>query len=269
MINKSFFHFVIVKIIFKIKSNYYRFLFYLLISSVVVLLFLSLQFSRSFKLSNQAIDISWPNCQLQNLDYSHIIVGLNGGLDFKVNNCLASQSYLTKNTWAYVNTGNPGLPRIKSIANQYGFNCLNQNLKCYSYYYGYSAGEYDQQLLNLYALRPPIIWLDVETTNSWTSSLLANRYDLLGQINALSSNHFLRMQIGIYSSPVQWVEIMGDWSIPYPIWLAGGYTNQDQASRACSLAGVFGAVRLVQYTVDKHLDFDYSCSNNFLKLKYF
>ena len=208
---------------------------------------------------NQTVDLSWPNCSHLPADhYSEAILGVTGGLDFSANPCLGQEIAVANSYELYVNTGNPGFPRIKRV----GIGpkqCAGRSLVCYSYNYGYQAGLYALKRAELAGAHSPFWWLDVETDNSWTSSIEANRADIAGMINAIQSRALFRPVIGIYTASIQWVSLVSHWKIGLPLWLGTGDTSIQKAATDCRRPSVTGGlVLLTQYTVGQ-LDYNYVC----------
>ena len=211
-------------------------------------------------------DISWPNCsRLPSIFFERAVIGASGGLDFHPNVCLGKEVRTTAVYGLYANTGDPGFPRIKMLGTG-PLRC--QDLNCYSFNYGYQAGLYVARQARLAAANSPEWWLDVETVNSWTNSIKANRADIRGMIAAISSQTFLRPQIGIYTAANQWVAIVGHWELKLPLWLGTGATSKAAAAKDCKAASPTGGkIVLTQYTLSKQ-DYNYICST-WAKPKYF
>ena len=136
--------------------------------------------------SARGYDISYPQCGApypRNPAFG--IVGVNGGLVFSVNPCLASQI-----TWGggaaaelYANTGNPGpasssfwpkgqtAPRFCDANNPDTADC--------AFDYGWNAAKHSFDTAKAAYAQLGITaspaatrwWLDVETTNSWRSNV--------------------------------------------------------------------------------------------------
>jgi len=203
-------------------------------------------------------DVSWPNCD-NNVASSFAqqgIVGVSGGLDFKLNPCLATETQWFTHYGLYINTGYPGLAAAKKY-NSGPVSCANDDYLCFAYDYGYQATAYDIHYADNLGLTSPLWLLDVETDNSWSNNPLINRMSLQGVINALKDLTF-RPTIGIYSTINQWAVITNNWRPAYSAWLGTGSTTLTAAISAChdpSFTG--GFIWLTQYT--PYLDEDYVC----------
>jgi len=217
-------------------------------------------FSQKVNYSQSLIDVSWPNCRASiATNYANSIVGVNYGLDFKTNPCLGYETTLATNYELYFNTGDPGFPRIKLLGGS-PLSCpIKNNLICYSYNYGYQAGLYDLRQAYLANAHSDYIFLDVETDNSWTTSHLANRADIIGMINAIDSYDLLTPKLAIYTTTYQWQQIVGKWHLNLPLWLATGGLNRAVASLGChQLSATNGQIIISQYTIG-NLDYDIAC----------
>lgn len=225
-------------------------------------------------------DVSWPQCNgdLPD-DPAFAIVGVNHGLANTTNPCLHQQL-----DWAgdaeggtgqprvalYVNTANPGLdgswwPKTneyggKVVANPYGDCQGNEDAAC-AYMYGYAKAFDDAYLRTVTAPETYLWWLDVETGNSWSADRNANRADLEGMTDFF---HSIGASVGIYSSPRQWGQIVGDVGsasslYPLPSWLAGAHSAA-QARDMCSAEPLTagGQVVLTQFVAGR-FDYDHSC----------
>ena len=85
-------------------------------------------------------DVSWPNCNktvaLNNTEWG--IVGVNGGLDFHQNPCLATETNWFSHYGLYINTGYPGI----AVAREYSTGpdlCATDDQLCIAYDYGYQS----------------------------------------------------------------------------------------------------------------------------------
>lgn len=234
----------------------------LLVIFVVVVLVIVGFFSRQSIQST--VDLSWPNCnRLSNASYALAIVGSNGGLDFKPNPCLGNEIRMSNKFVLYANSGNPGFPLISKFKRHGPLICPKyNNLICYSFNYGYQAAEYSIRQANLAAAAGSTFWwIDVESINSWTNSIDANRADIEGMFFAFQANRFLTPKVGIYTAYNQWLSVVGHWNNSLELWLGTGDTSLLQAKQSCRQPSFIGkSIALSQYTVG-NLDFNFSCSH--------
>lgn len=203
------------------------------------------------------VDVSWPNCTLKNPPKaSNGIIGINGGLAFRPNPCLAKQTGWFKNFSVYINTGYPGVKRALKFQHTPKA-CAAANEKCLAYNYGYNSGLYSIKYSLLQGVIADRWWLDVETENSWSDSVVTNRSALSGAFDAVS--RFAGVdRVGFYSYPGQWDLLTGNWHNNAPAWAATGSKKSADAVLACkSPAFTGGEVIISQYVPE--LDQNYIC----------
>jgi hypothetical protein len=204
-------------------------------------------------------DVSWPksNCSASPPSQASFgIVGATGGLDFARNNCLFSEASWFPHLALYMNTGYPGISVGRNFASGPKHCSLTDNV-CLAYNYGFAAAEYGLLYAASQNVHSTSWWLDVETENSWTPNVLANRASIQGMIDAIKQNTVIAV-IGIYSTPLQWKQITGNWRNNIPNWVGTGSTRRSDALAACrgnDFTG--GGTQLTQYILQ--LDHDYVC----------
>ncbi|WP_138444658.1 S-layer homology domain-containing protein [Sinomonas susongensis] len=225
-------------------------------------------------------DVSWPQCgATMPSGQAFAVVGVNNGTASSTNPCLASEL-----SWAstsaggtsqprvalYVNTANPGTagswwPSSNTyagtpVSNPYGLCAGLEDAAC-SYMYGYAKAYDDVTSRGVSSPASYTWWLDVETSNSWSTDPAANTADLEGMAYYFNS---IGARIGIYSSSAQWAQIVG--TVPstsslYSLssWLAGASTPA-AAQAGCSATPLTGGgkVALTQY-ISGAYDYDHSC----------
>src|SRR5262249_35796791 len=104
--------------------------------------------------------------------------------------------------------------------------------------------------------RAVMIWLDVESSNSWDPSKLdLNRTAVQAEIDQLAA--FGRL-VGLYSTYAQWREIVGDWAPAGVVadWVAGRKPDQ-----ACGVPGFSGHPVWLAQELDTWagVDSDWTC----------
>lgn len=230
--------------------------------------------SSASELSGTGYDISWPQC---NAPYpaspAFGIVGVNAGIVFSPNPCLASEIAWAGGAKAglYANTGNPGpaLSKHWPAGQTTPRYCdpLNPDTAACAYDYGYNAaadsyGDAAAAFASLGLTESPAggaWWLDVETSNSWRSDVSLNVADLQGATDYLVSVGVTA--IGFYSTQYQWNVITGGTNAfaAYPSWVAGASDAQGARANCSGAAFTGGAVAMTQY-VSAGFDRDISCS---------
>jgi len=223
---------------------------------------------------SRGYDISWPQCgKPYPSNPAFGIVGVNRGIVFSPNPCLASEITWAGGTRAqlYANTGNPGpalsshwptgqtSPRFCDPANTDSADCA------FDYGYNAAADSYADAVAawsQLGLAGTPAAttwWLDVETGNSWRSNTALNVAALQGAA-AYFLNTARVARLGVYSTQYQWNQITGGSTAfsSRPSWVAGA-SSERSAARLCGGAGFTGGgIALVQYIVNG-FDADVAC----------
>ena len=167
-------------------------------------------------------DISFPQCgqAYPSPPVGFAIVGVNDGQAFTDNPCLASEA-----AWAgpklslYINLN---APPAGSTAGQTGpaGTCVGNDTGCIAYNYGFNAAVHAFSYATTSGISNAAVWwLDVETANTWDTSLHNNAETIQGALDALGSEGVLA---GIYSTSYQWGLIAGRYAPAKPIWVATG-----------------------------------------------
>jgi hypothetical protein len=219
-------------------------------------------------------DISWPQCgSAYPVNPAFGIVGVNRGIVFSPNPCLASEIQWAGGARAqlYANTGNPG-PALSShwpVNQTYPRSCgsANPDTADCAYDYGYNAAAdsfadavvaFNQLGLSA-SPAGSTWWLDVETGNSWRSNTALNVAALQG-----AAFYFVSVaqvaRLGVYSTQYQWNQITGGSAAfsGHPSWVAGA-SNLRTATTKCAGSGFTGGgVALVQYPA-AGFDADVAC----------
>ena len=216
--------------------------------------------------ATRGYDISWPQCDgAYPAKPAFGIVGVNRGIVFSENPCLASQI-----AWAggaagelYVNTANPG-PALSSrwpvgqTSPRYCDPANPDTAEC-AYDYGWNAAVASFEIavaayesLSLAASPTGTTWwLDVETSNSWREEAFALAFNvaaLEGQVDYLHSVGVTKL--GFYSTTSQWGAITGGTTAfaAYPSWGAGAPNERVARSHCQSTPGFTGGrLAMVQY----------------------
>jgi hypothetical protein len=224
-------------------------------------------------------DISYPQCgKTYPLGQAFAVVGVNGGKANSFNSCFSSEWSWAQTSTArtvqapaqlYINTGNPGdvlaqynvadWPTSSIAADPYGTcsGTLTDDHAC-SWEYGYERASADMSFVG--SSSGPW-WLDIETSNSWTSDPSKNQASLEGMVYALEQGG---ATVGIYSSNGSWSALFGAVTASSPLyslpeWRPGAKTLA-RAQSNCSLSPFEGngVIEITQY-VFSNLDYDYSC----------
>ncbi|HET9098392.1 MAG TPA: hypothetical protein VFN51_02130 [Candidatus Saccharimonadales bacterium] len=202
------------------------------IASLLVLATPSASALAQYGSGSTGVDVSWPNCSQPLPNSSFRIVGVSDGTGYSTNHCLSQQVWKNKNNLSYyVNTGwNILSPNINSLS---PLVCGVGDENCLAYNYGYNAGVYALHTLKQLNLpTDKAWWLDVETSNSWSSSVSQNQDSIQGEYDALMAGG--ASSVGIYSTTVQWQVITGGWKNGWPSWGSTTWTTASDARTYCT-----------------------------------
>ncbi len=204
------------------------------------------------------LDVSYPNCRATVPIAGFGIVGVSDGTVYSTNPCFSQESaHFLSNLSFYVNTGwyskssfiNPSSPKL----------CNAGDNNCLAYNYGYNAGATAYNAATSASEHSSTWWLDVETSNTWSSDTVQNQNSIQGEYDALVANGV--STVGIYSTTAQWQTITGSWKNNWPSWGATTWSSSSQAQTYCTghqFTG--GASFLMQYKAKKsQLDQDVAC----------
>jgi hypothetical protein len=199
-------------------------------------------------------DVSYPNCAARLTKTAFGIVGVNHGLLYSYNGCLAAEAANFSNLSLYMNTGwydqsphiDPNSPRA----------CAAGDVNCLAYNYGYNAALDSINYSHSQGVYSSTWWLDVETANSWNSDINQNRSSLQGSYDAIKNT--AAANVGVYSTSAQWQSITGGWQNFWPNWGATTWTTAKQAAKYCTgHAFTGGPTYLIQFS--GKIDQDYAC----------
>ena len=189
-------------------------------------------------------DISWPQCGgAFPAKAGFGIVGVTGGRPYTQNSCLAAEwQWALSNKGApayYMNLANPGT----SPPAAYGANAA-----AYALNYATSQTGASSAVNHVW-------WIDVETTNTWSSNQAANVAVIQGALSYLKQH--TAKAVGIYSTGYQWGVITGGVRLGAPVWAAGA-SSAASAPSMCGTGFTGKPVKVVQYPAGAY-DGDYRC----------
>ena len=205
------------------------------------------------------VDISWPQCgQPAPTGADFGIVGVNDGLGYSTNPCLAAEAayFPSDKLSLYVNTGwNSSSAHATGISPKV---CVAGNEDCFAYDYGYNAGLYAYNAALSLGITSPTWELDVETINTWSSNTVQNQNSLQGEYDALKASG--ATTVDAYSTTAQWDGLTGSWINNWPSVGATTWTTPSEAATYCTGHEFTGGPSyLMQFTPTSELDQDYAC----------
>jgi hypothetical protein len=200
-------------------------------------------------------DISYPQCggaYPTNVLFG--IVGVNDGIVYSANPCLASELAWAKQQSGqpaalYANTADPGptlsthWPTGQSFPQTCDTGNLDSTACSYDYGWNAAANSYADAVAAYTSLnQTPQLnewWLDLETANSWEQNTANNVSELQGEVAYLQSQAV--GLIGFYASSNAWQTITGGTTTFsfLPSWRAG-IGSKAKAQSYCGTNGVTG-----------------------------
>ena len=169
-------------------------------------------------------DVSYPNCTRPRAQQAGFaVLGVNGGRPFTFNPCLAREYGLYAMVGpygVYLNTGyKPTLRSRTTAACALAASAPGSSGQAYAI--GCSEAATSLERITLLGLPAPAVWwLDVETSNSWSSTRALNIQVLRGMIDFLGKLTPTPV-VGIYSRPSWWQAITAGWRVSNPEWSPG------------------------------------------------
>jgi hypothetical protein len=163
------------------------------------------------------IDVSWPQCGplgMPAVKPGFVVVGVNGGRPFTDNPCLSRQVGWARNTTgyaAYLNIDGPRAGDPTAYGRKVALDGLARVQRAH--------------------LTVPVLWLDVEVLNHWSSSTADNVAVVNAALHALQEHG---VTAGIYSSVPMWQQITGGAHLDVPVWLATSVTDYRQLPVWCT-----------------------------------
>ena len=225
-------------------------------------------------------DISWPNCpkgmgipsrrtQDQPLPKKHaqfVVIGLTNGPGFYPNPCIARQVRKMKKRGLHIGTyAMTTFPKRKQIAT-YGqdgpWPATTRRNRLRNT--GYAQAEFNLATMARVGLNSSFMWVDVEPypVAPWTSNRKNNKAVLDG---VLKGYRDAGLDVGFYTSPGPWADIIGTARYGLPEWrTAGGHpwsnTDYSDARRMCRVSSVQGGPVLMGQWWDTKRDYDWLCA---------
>jgi hypothetical protein len=191
------------------------------------------------------VDLSWPQCGplgMPAVQPGFVVVGINGGRPFTDNVCLSREvAYAKTRTGiaAYLNLDAPHSGDASAYGRKVALDGLARAQR---------AG-----------LQVPVMWLDVEVLNHWSTSGAVNVAVINGALRALQQRG---VTAGIYSAGPMWQQITGGASLNVPVWLATAVTDYRQLPSYCD-SGLGGKpadmTQYVAYDGRQLVDVDVLC----------
>ncbi len=202
-------------------------------------------------------DISYPQCHTGYPAHSEVaIVGVNNGSAFTFNPCFSSEaSWAGPNLSVYLNLNSPDGSNAAQSSRGPAGNCGPADHACSSYNYGFNAAQRSMTFVRNAGYSSQTWWLDIETSNDWTSDTSDNDQVIAGALTAI---HQAGYAAAIYSTDYQWNVIAGSYDPQVPAWYATGVATFFPQLWCSGTSFAGGPVYLVQGRAGS-FDGAYSC----------
>ena len=211
---------------------------------------------RPYKAGAEGYDVSWPQCAAPLPAPSTIaVVGINNGTANTFNPCFrteASWAGLNLSVYVNVNAPNPAVP--SQWAHGPAGTCAPGDVRCASYNFGFNSTRGSINIVRAEGFGPHLWWLDVETSNLWSADPGTNAQVVAGALDAIAQADG---RAAIYSTTLQWNDIVGNYRPGVPAWYATG-APLSSPQQWCGSSFTGGPVYLVQGLAGP-FDSDYAC----------
>lgn len=230
-------------------------------------------------LPRKGADVSWPNCPkgmgipsrrtkglpMPKAHARFMVVGLTNGPGFYPNPCIARQVKWARQRGMHVGTyAMTTFPTRKQIG-QYGdqgpwpVSTRRNRLRNT----GYAQAGFNLATMARVGLASKFMWVDVEPypVAPWTANRKHNKAVLDGVLRGYRE---AGLEVGFYTSPGPWRDIIGTARYGLPEWrTAGGHpwsnTDYSDARRMCKVSSVQGGKILIAQWWDTQRDYDLLC----------
>jgi hypothetical protein len=224
-------------------------------------------------------DASWPNCPkgmgipsrrtkglpMPRADAKFVILGLTNGPGFYPNPCIVRQVNWARQRgiWVgtYAMTTFPKPKQIRTYGAEGPWEPAGAGNRLRNA--GYAQAQFNVATMERAGLTNTFIWVDVEPypVAPWTSSQKRNKAVLDGVLRGYRD---AGLDVGFYTSPGPWRDIIGSARYGLPEWrTAGGHpwsnTDYSDARRMCRVTSVQGGPILVAQWWDTKRDHDLLC----------
>ncbi len=231
------------------------------------------------ELPRKGADVSWPNCPkgmgipsrrtkglpMPKPHARFVVIGLTNGPGFYPNPCIADQVEWVRKRGLHIGTyAMTTYPKPRQLA-RYGdtgpwsATGLRNRLRNA----GYAQAAFNLETMRRVGLDSSFIWVDVEPypVAPWTDNRRRNKAVLDGVLRGYQD---AGLEVGFYTSPGPWRDIIGTARYGLPEWrTAGGHpwsdTDYSHARRMCGVTSVQGGPILMAQWWDTRRDYNVLC----------
>ncbi|MBF4162218.1 glycoside hydrolase family 25 domain-containing protein [Nocardioides acrostichi] len=219
-------------------------------------------------------DFSWPQCpkgmgipQKRSMGLpgplpaaEYAVIGLTNGPGFFPNPCLADQAALASSqglmTAAYAVVSYPDSDTLSRFGDDGPFDGGDRLGALKNV--GYQQALYNVRSMRAAGLASPIVWIDVEPVKffEWSGDEAANAAVVEGTRRGYTD---LGYEVGVYSTPYLYSQIVGGFAMRVPEWRAAGPTSRAAALSKCSGESIQGGVPVMGQWVEQGRDQNLTC----------
>jgi hypothetical protein len=212
--------------------------------------------ARPYPAGALGFDVSWPQCAAPLPAPSTIaVVGINNGTANTFNPCFRTEaSWAGLNLSVYLNLNAPDPAVPSQWAHGPAGTCAPGDVRCASYNFGFNSTRGSINIVRAEGFGPHLWWLDVETSNLWSADPGTNAQVVAGALDAIAQADG---RPAIYSTTLQWNDIVGNYRPGVPAWYATG-APLSSPQQWCGSSFTGGPVYLVQGLAGP-FDSDYAC----------
>jgi hypothetical protein len=204
-------------------------------------------------------DVSYPDCiRTVPSPSGFAVIGLNDGRPFTINPCFVSEYAAARTSQlppsVYLNSAYAPSLLANVTPGCAGVGAREQLTLAEQRAYAVGCSEAAAAASTLATTPATVLWLDIESANTWSRHPYLNRATITGFLDYLLTLS-PAPRVGVYSSPAEWQLLTGNWrSFALPEWIATG-PGLDPAG--CPMPFASGPVWLSQHTTST--DHDTAC----------
>lgn len=231
------------------------------------------------EIPRKGADVSWPNCPkgmgiptrrtkglpMPKKHAKFVIIGVTNGPGFHPNPCIARQVRWVQerglHLGTYAMTTFPKRSQIKRYGAQGPWPATGHRNRLRNT--GVAQAQFNLATLDRVGLKSDFMWVDVEPypVAPWTSNRKNNKAVLDGVLRGYQD---AGLDVGFYTSPGPWRDIIGTARYGLPEWrTAGGHpwsrTDYGSARKMCRVTSVQGGPILLAQWWDTKRDYDLLC----------
>jgi len=190
-----------------------------------------------------------------------VVIGLTNGPAFYPNPCVADQVAWVRDhglaTAAYAVANHPSAQLLREYGGAGPFDASTRLGRLGNT--GYAQAVFNLATMQRAGLESPAVWVDVEPYPlfPWSTDLRDNKAVVDGIVRGYQEGGF---EVGFYSAPGLWLQVLGDTSYGLPEWRTAGPLGRSDARGRCADSFAFqGGDAVLAQWYDAHYDHDITC----------